>query len=50
MPPESVVESWPVLPVGDTSESVALQQQGSATTKGQTDIPVCIATWEHVDV
>ena len=50
MPPESMVESWPVLPVGDTSESVALQQQGFATTKGQTDIPVYIATWEHVDV
>ena len=32
-------QSWPVLPLGATSEFMVLQQQRSVTTKGQVDIP-----------
>lgn len=39
MPSGTMVELWPVLPLGAVSGSVVLQQQGSVTTKGQVDVP-----------
>jgi hypothetical protein len=34
-----MVESCPVLQIGTTSESVAIQQQGFVTAKDQVEIP-----------
>ena len=47
MPPGTMVGSWPVLALGVMSESVALKQQGSVSTKGQVDVPglgCCLGT------
>lgn len=38
MPPGAMVEYWPVLSLGDLSVLVALQHQGSFTTKAQVDV------------
>ena len=48
MPPETMVGSWPVLPLGVTSGIMDLQQQGSVTTKGQVDVPGLGCHWRHV--
>ena len=52
MPPGTVVESWSVLPLEAMSGSMALQQQGSVTTKGQADTSglVWSATRELINV
>jgi hypothetical protein len=39
MPLGTMVRSWPVLLPGALSGSVALQQQGSVTTKVVVDVP-----------
>ena len=44
----TMTESWPVLPPGTTSGSVALQQQESVTTKGQVGLPVL--GWHTTDM
>jgi hypothetical protein len=48
MPSKAMVRSWPTQPPRATSESMALKQQRSVTTKGQADISV--AVWEHANV
>jgi hypothetical protein len=46
MPPKTMMWSWSVLSPGTTSESVALQQQGSVTTKNQSVVvSVCAWSW-----
>lgn len=46
----TIVGSWPMMPFGVISEFLALQYQGTVTTKGKADIPSLAATKGNVDV